>query len=354
MEPQSIEKTAFCPGPGYGLWEFTRMPYGLTGATQTCQRGLDNILQNCKDCVDNYVDDCIVFSDNMTTHISDLQKVLGRLLAAGLTLRGSKCFFGKTKTTHLGYEYSANGVAPSPEKTKSISTWTAPKTTKELRCFLGLVNFYHHFVPNFADMAVPLTELTGKNIQFKWEYKAATQQQRKSVWQLYGRPTSYNILSKGSTLLLKLITNPWNGCSPRDLVMHNPKSWKGGPWNYMDLTFEIVHRQSSHNQHADALSHRPVTTVTINSDLDSKAIAAAQKSEPVLDIVLKHLASKEAPSFTGSCRKFHLKLISPNMVLVDSQSICTLLQSKLSNHARTETTLCCTHFSTKTFPEESS
>lgn len=37
MSPDSIEKTAFCPGPGYGLWEFTVMPYGLTGATQTCQ-----------------------------------------------------------------------------------------------------------------------------------------------------------------------------------------------------------------------------------------------------------------------------------------------------------------------------
>ena len=74
MEPASIGKTAFCPGPGYGLWEFTRMPYGLTGITQTCQRGLNNILQSCKDCVDNYVDDCIVFPDNMTTHIQDLRK----------------------------------------------------------------------------------------------------------------------------------------------------------------------------------------------------------------------------------------------------------------------------------------
>ena len=49
MEERSIEKTAFCPGPGYGLWEFTVMPYGLTGATQTCQRALDHILRSCKD-----------------------------------------------------------------------------------------------------------------------------------------------------------------------------------------------------------------------------------------------------------------------------------------------------------------
>ena len=136
MEPESIEKDSFCPGPGYGLRKFTRMPYGLTGATQTCQRGLDNILQNCKDCVNNYVDDCIVFSDNMAAHIIDLQRVLGQLQAAGLTLRGSKCFFGKTKTTHLRYEYSADGVAPSPEKTKSPGLPLKP--AKSCDHFLGL------------------------------------------------------------------------------------------------------------------------------------------------------------------------------------------------------------------------
>ena len=48
MEKSSIEKTAFCPGPGYGLWEFSVMPYGLTGATQTCQRGLDTFPKTWK------------------------------------------------------------------------------------------------------------------------------------------------------------------------------------------------------------------------------------------------------------------------------------------------------------------
>ena len=60
MQKESIEKTAFSPGPGYGLWEFTIMPYDLTGATQTCQQGLDTVLHDYKYCVDNYVDDCVV------------------------------------------------------------------------------------------------------------------------------------------------------------------------------------------------------------------------------------------------------------------------------------------------------
>ena len=100
MEALSIEKTAFCPGPGYGRWEFTVMLYGLTCATQTCQCGLDTILQNCKHCADNYVDDCIVFSDDMTSHIQDLCLVLGELQAAGFTLRASKCSFGTDMITH--------------------------------------------------------------------------------------------------------------------------------------------------------------------------------------------------------------------------------------------------------------
>ena len=95
MCQNSIEKTAFCPGPGYGLWEFTVMPYGLTGATQTCQRGLDQVLKDCKDCVDNYIDNCIVFSDDIQSHVRDLQRVLSKLLSAGFTLRGSKCSSGR-------------------------------------------------------------------------------------------------------------------------------------------------------------------------------------------------------------------------------------------------------------------
>ena len=110
MDKDSVEKTAFCPGPGYGLWEFLVMPYGLTGATQTCQHRLDKVLKDCKHCVDNYVDDCIIFSEDMESHIKDLRMVLDKLQSAGFTLRGSKCSFGKKETSHLGFEYSAEGI----------------------------------------------------------------------------------------------------------------------------------------------------------------------------------------------------------------------------------------------------
>ena len=117
------------------------MPYGLTGATQTCQSALDHTLKTCKDCVDNYVDNLIVFSDDMTSHISDLRQVLQKLKAAGFTLHGSKCFFGNVKAVHLGFEYSSTGVTPSLEKTKVVRDWPTPSCSKDVRYFLGLMNF---------------------------------------------------------------------------------------------------------------------------------------------------------------------------------------------------------------------
>jgi len=56
----------------------------------------------------------LFFSDNMSSHATDLSRVLGKLAtpAAGFTLCGSKCFFGKSSVSHLGYKYSNVGASP--------------------------------------------------------------------------------------------------------------------------------------------------------------------------------------------------------------------------------------------------
>ena len=92
----------------------------------------------------------------MDTYIKDLRRVLNHLSAAGFTLHGSKYFLGISKTTHLGFEYSADGA----------TLWPVPKNSKDLRSFLCLANFYLSFVPQFAHIPGPLNSLMGKNFQF--------------------------------------------------------------------------------------------------------------------------------------------------------------------------------------------
>ena len=71
--------------------------------------------------------------------------------------------------SHLGFKYSNDGVSPTAEKTKTILKWLSPKCIKDVRSFLGLANFYCCFVPRFADIAAPLTNVTGNQTVFKWE-----------------------------------------------------------------------------------------------------------------------------------------------------------------------------------------
>ena len=105
----------------------------------------------------------------MESHISDLQRVLGSLQAAGFTLRGSKCFFGRDTITHLGFQYSRDGVTPTEERPHAVADWPAPPTKKEVRSFLGLANVCRRFVPKFADIARPLTDLTRNDATFQWQ-----------------------------------------------------------------------------------------------------------------------------------------------------------------------------------------
>ena len=69
---------------------------------------------------------------------------------------------------HLGFQYSSNGVTPSPERTQAVANWSPPKSTKELKSLLGLANFYRHFVNKFVDITAPVTHLTSNKVPFSW------------------------------------------------------------------------------------------------------------------------------------------------------------------------------------------
>ena len=115
-----------------------------------------------------YLDDVLIYSKTFEDHLEHIETVFSRLREAGLKLKMSKCDFLKREVNYLGHVVSASVVKPDPEKVSAIKRLAAPTDVKGIRSFLGMCSYYRRFVPNFAKIAKPLTELTKKDRQFYW------------------------------------------------------------------------------------------------------------------------------------------------------------------------------------------
>ena len=172
MEPGDREKTAFTSP--LGLLQFTVMPFGLSGAPATFQRLMDNVLRGTEEYAGVYLDDVIVHSDSWKEHLTQVAEILERLRRAGLTIKLKKCSFGVAECAYLGHQIGRGGVRPAEGKVAAVQEMRTPRTKKEVRCFLGMSGYYRRFIPNFAEKAEPLTNLTKKDYPDKvvWTQRA--------------------------------------------------------------------------------------------------------------------------------------------------------------------------------------
>ena len=130
------------------------MPFGLTNAPATFQCLMEPCLgeMHLKWCI-IYLDDIIVFSKTPDEHIERLRDVFEKLSAAGLRLKPSKCEFFKSRITYLGHTVSKDGIEKEKKKVITIQEWLIPKTVTEVHSFLGFTNYYHKFIPKYAQIA---------------------------------------------------------------------------------------------------------------------------------------------------------------------------------------------------------
>ena len=146
---------------------FTRCPFGLSQAPAYFQRLINKVIKGLPFAF-GYLDDVLIHSPDIETHLQHIRIFFQRLREADLKLKDSKCNYFKTHVQHLGYLVSGKGIRPLPEKLDSIKRMPAPTTPKEIKQFLGLVGYYKKFIPRFADIARPKTNLTKQDIPFEW------------------------------------------------------------------------------------------------------------------------------------------------------------------------------------------
>ncbi|UYV65505.1 hypothetical protein LAZ67_3004542, partial [Cordylochernes scorpioides] len=137
-----------------------------------------------------YLDDVIIPAKDWREMIERLREVLERIRSAKLTLKPSKCEFGRREVEFLGYVISTGGLKPGPRKIKAREEFPEPKNVHDIRRFLGLTNFFRRFVKDFARKAEPLSRFTKKGTQFEWK-----EEQRKSFGGLRNDLVEYPVLA---------------------------------------------------------------------------------------------------------------------------------------------------------------
>ena len=153
IHPDDIQKTAIITP--FGLFEFVRMPFGLKNAAQAFQRLMDSTLAGL-DFLFVYLDDILVASNSVLEHKEHLLLLFDRLEEHGLVVKVEKCLFGVPEIDFLGHRVSSEGIRPLPTKVHAIEKFPVPTTVKQLEQFIGMMNFYHVFIPKAADIMKPL------------------------------------------------------------------------------------------------------------------------------------------------------------------------------------------------------
>jgi hypothetical protein len=137
------------------------MPFGLVNAAATFNRMMRKLLNNVP-AVDSYIDDLLVHTHSWDYHLNVLREIFSRLRNAGLTIRPTKCHFGYKSLDFLGHKVSEGFIQPNSDRISAIRDAKRPVTKTQVRSFIGTVNYYRMYVPNFAAIATPITDLTKK------------------------------------------------------------------------------------------------------------------------------------------------------------------------------------------------
>ncbi|GKT32505.1 Transposon Tf2-6 polyprotein, partial [Aduncisulcus paluster] len=143
----------------WGVFRWNVMPFGIMTAPSHFQRIMEKTVGKCEG-VAIYLDDILIKGKTKGELVDRTKKVLKILKERNLILNLEKSNFGNTRVKYLGFIFEKGKMAIAESKKTLINMFTVPKTKRQLRSFLGMLNFVREFVPNMAVVATPLYHAT--------------------------------------------------------------------------------------------------------------------------------------------------------------------------------------------------
>jgi len=116
-----------------------------------------------------FVDDVLVGTETEEEHDEIVEEVLKKLEENNLYVKPEKCMWKVRKVPFLGVVMGEGKVEMEEEKVEGVLKWPIPQCVRDVRKFLGLANYYRHFVKDFTKVALPINRLTRKDEKWRWE-----------------------------------------------------------------------------------------------------------------------------------------------------------------------------------------
>lgn len=160
LDAESRPLTAFITP--WGLYEWKRIPFGLSSAPGEFQRNMEECLEGLRDVIcQPYLDDNLVHSASFHDHVNHIRTVLQRYQQHGVKLSPSKCEMFRREVRFLGRMVSEEGYSMDPAEIAPVQALKkrTPQTVGELRKMMGFLSYYRTYIPDFSRIAQPLYKL---------------------------------------------------------------------------------------------------------------------------------------------------------------------------------------------------
>jgi hypothetical protein len=145
----------------WGKYKYKRLLMGIKNSPDIFQEKINELMTGLEEVVRAYLDDILIITKgSYEDHLAQVDKVFKRLQKAGLQVNVGKSKFAVQELEYLGYWLTPNGIRPVAKKIETIKNLEHPKTIKQVRSFLGMINYYKDMWHQRSHRLAPLTDLT--------------------------------------------------------------------------------------------------------------------------------------------------------------------------------------------------
>lgn len=154
----------------FGLFQYQRLPFGVMTVPSQFQFVIDQVLLNIPDVV-CYLDNILIMAETEEECYKRTCLVLERLKNCNIKVNINKCDFFVKSLTYLGHVIDQQGLRPHENKIRALREAPATRNKQELKSYLGLLNYYGHFIQDLSSKLQPLYDLLKNNAPWKWSTK---------------------------------------------------------------------------------------------------------------------------------------------------------------------------------------